>query len=63
MGDVTASLNSSIEQVLDVFSECYVAKFCILIVLLVEYDNTKKCSRVKGLNSYALTLNPNERAN
>ena len=53
------SLNSSIRQVLDVFSECYATKFGILIVLLVEYDNSKKCSRVKGLNGYALLMNPN----
>ena len=60
---MTAGLNSFIEQVRDVFSECYAAKFCILIVLLVKYDKTKKRSRAKGLNGYALTMNPNERGN
>lgn len=60
---MTASFNSSIEQVFDVLSECYAAKFCFLIVLLAEYDKTKKRSRVKGLNGHALTMNPNERGN
>lgn len=63
IGSRSAGLNSSIEQVRDVFSEWYAAKFCILIVLLVEYDKTKKRSRVKGLNGYALTMNPNQRGN
>ena len=58
---MTAGLNSSIEQVLDV--DCYAAKFCILIVLLVEYGKTKKRLRVKGLNGYALAMNRNERGN
>ena len=60
---MTTGLNSSIEQVRNVFSECYAAKFCILVVLLVEYDKTKKRLRVKGLNGYALAMNRNERGN